>query len=65
MRRASFAMLHETACMTSIARLREAGFGDTLVRSLKGRVLDQKRQWVEAIARLETARNALRNAPAV
>ena len=44
-----------------IARLREAGFGDTLVRYLEGRILYQRRQWSEAIPgsrRLATAQIA-------
>jgi len=44
-----------------IGRLRSAGLGEGYVGYLEGRVLFQRKQWAEAIRRLETARNALRS----
>ncbi len=46
-----------------IARLREAGFGESLVRYLEAQILYQRKQWSEAIPRIETARNLLRSIP--
>ena len=46
-----------------MARLREAGFGETLVRYLEAQVLYQRKQWSEAIPKIETARNLLRSIP--
>ncbi len=46
-----------------IARLRDAGVGDTLVRYLEARILYQRKQWAEAIPKLETARAVLRSLP--
>ena len=46
-----------------IARLRDAGFGETLVRFLEAEVLVQKQRWAEAIARIEKDRAVLRSFP--
>ena len=46
-----------------IARLRDAGLGDTLVRYLEAKILYQRKQWAEAIPRLETARAVLKSLP--
>ena len=46
-----------------IARLRAAGFGETLVRFLEAEILFQEQSWAEAIARMETARAVLRSVP--
>ena len=46
-----------------IARLRDAGLGETLVRYLEARILYQRKQWAEAIPKIETARAVLRSVP--
>ena len=46
-----------------IARLRDAGVGDTLVRYLEAQILYQRKQWAEAIPRIEAARTVLRSVP--
>ena len=46
-----------------IARLRDAGFGETLVRFLEAEVLVQKQSWAEAIDRIERDRAVLRSFP--
>ena len=46
-----------------IARLRDAGLGETLVRYLEAQILYQRKQWAEAIPRLEAARTVLRSVP--
>ena len=42
-----------------IARLRNAGLGDTLVRYLEAEILFQQKKWAEAIPRIEMARAVL------
>jgi len=46
-----------------IARLRDAGLGDTLVRYLEAQILYQRKQWAEAIPRIEMARAVLKSLP--
>ena len=46
-----------------LARLRDAGVGDTLVRYLEVQILYQRKQWAEAIPRIEAARTVLRSVP--
>ena len=46
-----------------IARLRDAGLGDTCVRYLEAQILYRRKQWAEAIPRLETARAVLKSLP--
>ena len=46
-----------------IARLQDAGVGDTLVRYLEAQILYQRKQWAEAIPQIETARAVLRSVP--
>ena len=46
-----------------INRLREAGLGETLVRYLEAQILVQRRQWAEAIPKIETTRALLRSLP--
>ena len=46
-----------------IARLRAAGFGETLVRFLEAEILVQRQRWAEAIARIERDRAVLRSFP--
>ena len=46
-----------------IARLRDAGLGETLVRYLEAQILYQRKQWAEAIPQIETARAVLRSVP--
>ena len=48
-----------------IARLRNAGLGETLVRYLDARILYQRQKWAEAIPQIEMARAVLKSvAPA-
>src|SRR5271165_2508952 len=46
-----------------IARLRDAGLGDTFVRYLEAQILYQRKQWAEAIPRIEMARAVLKSLP--
>ena len=46
-----------------IARLRDAGLGETLVRYLEAQILYQRKQWAEAIPQIEAARTVLRSVP--
>ena len=46
-----------------ITRLRDAGLGDTLVRYLEAQILYQRKQWAEAIPKIETARALLKSLP--
>ena len=44
-----------------IARLRDAGLGDTLVRYLDARILCRRERWAEAIPQIEMARAVLKS----
>ena len=46
-----------------IARLRDAGLGDTLVRYLEAQVLFRRKKWAEAIPQIEMARAVLKSVP--
>ena len=46
-----------------IARLRNAGLGDTLVRFLEAEILFQQKKWAEAIPKIEMARAVLESDP--
>ena len=48
---------------TYMARLRNAGLGDTLVRFLEIKILVRQKKWVEAIPRIEIARAILKADP--
>ena len=48
-----------------IARLRDAGLGDTLVRYLEAHVLYQSKKWAEAIPKIEMAQAVLKSVPRV
>jgi cellulose synthase operon protein C len=48
---------------TYIARLRDAGMGDTLVRYLEAKILYQTKKWPQAIPKIEMARAVLKPFP--
>ncbi len=53
----------ENQAESYITRLRDAGMGETLGRYLDAKVLFQRKQWAEAIPKIESARALLKSLP--